>query len=172
MAPLNSETPMKINNIFSYFLSMVLLCAFCTCKPNRDIQAIDLNTRIKSLSVKLLNDSTKDKIEVNFCQLVPLAWDTILVVGPYQSILKFDALKLNNEEVFKRYYEVADDSKTTLFYVKNRVIIGYSYYNNAPPIFNVPVKVKNDIWIITRNLCSSIYLIKNQQNRLQIKLIR
>jgi hypothetical protein len=59
-----------------------------------------------------------------------------------------------------------------LFYLKDQSIIGYSYYNNSPSIFNVTLKLKNDLSIITRNFCDKIFLARNKINSANIQLIR
>jgi hypothetical protein len=71
---------MNITKYISY--SIVLLIGFA-CRPEQRLEKVELNAKIELLSAALSGKNTNAKIPVNFCELVPLPWDTILVVGPF-----------------------------------------------------------------------------------------
>jgi hypothetical protein len=155
-----------------YQISVILLSlSLYGCVNKKAAVKIDLNSKIKEKCIYLENASSMDSISLNFCTLIPIHWDSIVVLTAYISPEKLDELKFDNTTVTDKFYDRMDDHSVTMLYIEKNSIIGYSTYIGYIDIYNLSHQKYQGHMIFTRDQCDNFFIKKTHKLKYKFKFV-
>jgi len=144
----------------TYFIFIFLVSIVFGCRSDKNLTKIDLNSIVKQKCI-LLNKSAQDSINLNLCSMIPLKWDSIIVLTPYIPIAKLRELPLKNSNLLSSFYKELDDTSLTLLYIHKNQILGYSIYTRDIDIIAISQKKYYGHMIVTKDQCNYLFIKKD-----------
>lgn len=107
------------------YLLLIMTLAFLACKDNR-VEKVNLKNAVDSKIAALKKNSKSDRLKLDLCVLIPLKWDSLVVVTGYATPQTLSGFKFENQHALGQFIDMVPESSYMLLYIKSNNIVGYS----------------------------------------------
>jgi len=121
---------------FYVYIAILSILLLQSCIEKK-IPNVDLKNAIDTKILKLKNEIKSDSAKLELCSLIPLKWDSLVVVTGYATPQLLDGFNFKNPGVLKQMVNQTPENSYTLLYVRSNSIVGYSYFEHSLVDFNM-----------------------------------
>jgi hypothetical protein len=139
---------------------LLLLFAFVllSCKSSDKIEKIDFTGRFKQLKLDSTSNDTLG-VEIDFCKIIGINWDSIYVVPPYANTDFIDSIKADN--LHEVNYKLKDARITEwavhLVLVKDSKIVSFGELSAGQLDLTQLVHPDGSFYVLTKEHCGKFF---------------